>query len=49
MVTDALDPPGARHIDRIIAQILAERPPVKCAAVRLLVAADLAALLDGAR
>lgn len=49
MVTTVLDGPGSQHIDRIIAQILAERPPVACAEVRLLVAADLAKVLDGAR
>ena len=45
-VTTPLDDPGARLIDRIITQILAERPPVACAAVRLLVAADLGDVLD---
>ena len=46
MVTDALDDRSARHLDRVIAEIIADRPPVECAAVRLLVAADLGVVLD---
>lgn len=42
------DTPGTRHLDRIIAQILVERPPVECAYVRLLAACDLADVLDRA-
>ncbi len=45
MTTTPLDHPGARHIDRICGEILAGLPG-RPAEVRLLVAADLAEILD---
>ena len=45
-VTDALDDRSARHLDRVIAEIIADRPPVECAVARLIAAADLGELLD---
>lgn len=45
MVTDALDNPLDRHLDRIVGEILTSRQ-FDNAAVRLLAAADLGELLE---
>lgn len=45
MVTDALDSPADRHVDRIVGEVLATRA-WDTAAVRLLVAADFAEVLE---
>lgn len=47
MVTDALDSPADRHIDRIVGEVIAERDWDK-AALRLLAAADLGDVLERA-
>lgn len=48
MVTTPLDGPGAQHVDRIIGETVAGVPTERPAWVRLLVAADLAEVLDRA-
>lgn len=45
MVTDALDNPIDRHIDRIVGEILTSRQ-FDTAAIRLLAAADLGGVLE---
>lgn len=44
----ALDGPGAVHIDRIVREVIASRDNTDTAAIRLLVAAIAADVLDGA-
>ena len=48
MVTDALDSPLDRHLDRIVGEVIAARDWDR-AAVRLLAAADLGEVLEAGR